>query len=465
MESGKKWAAFLVVTVGVLMSTLDGSMVNIALPKIMGEFNVPLTMVEWVVVLYLLTITASLLTFGRLADIFGLMPVNTIGLVAFTLASALCGLAKSSGQLILFRGFQGLGASMIMACGPAIVTAAFPEKERGRAMGFIGTVVAVGLTAGPGVGGLIMSQLTWRAIFYINIPLGALGAVISYRVLGAQEHRGRRVEFDWAGGALAALWLTCLLLGIERGSTHGWSGALPVSLLAASLAAFLLFVKVESGHRAPLVDPGLFKMRIFRHGIVGAVLLFVCHFTAFFLVPFHLVKVMALPIARVGLIMTASPLVHMVVSPLAGWVYDKIGSRIPTTVGMLVSGTALLLLSKTGPHTTQLSIALKLALLGMGAAMFQPANTTAVMNSVPGERLGTASGIVAAARNLGMVLGVSAAATLFDMGYSLVAKGGGLQDFHPELMDAFTAGWKSAFVFAAGLSVVGAVIAALRGRG
>jgi EmrB/QacA subfamily drug resistance transporter len=353
---------------------------------------------------------------------------------------------------------------MVMACGPAIITAAFPERERGRAMGFIGTVVAVGLTAGPGVGGLIMSKLSWRAIFYINIPLGIAGTAISHKVLREREARSAQARFDWAGGLLAAVCLAALLVGVESGG-EGWTHAAPLTLLAISMVAAFLFVRVEAGHPAPLVDPALFHLRIFRHGIAGAVVLFICHFTAYFLVPFHLVKVMRLPIARVGLIMTAAPLVHMVVSPLAGWLYDRIGSRIPCTCGMLASSAALLLLSGTGPDAAQWEVALKLAFLGLGASMFQPANTTAVMNSVPPQRLGSASSIVAASRNLGMVLGVSMAATFFDMGYAKVAGGGGLQDFRPGLMDAFVSGWHSAFWVAAGLGVVGALISASRGRG
>jgi len=178
-----KWVVFGLVATGIFMSTLDGSIVNIALPEIMDSFKVPMTIIEWVVAVYLLIGSALLLSFGRLSDIYGRRVIYSSGLIIFSCGSFFCGAAESAMILITARAFQGLGAALIMACTPAIIVDTFPLKERGRTLGMIGAVVASGLTAGPAIGALILEHFSWRMIFYINIPIGICAALAVFIIL------------------------------------------------------------------------------------------------------------------------------------------------------------------------------------------------------------------------------------------------------------------------------------------
>jgi len=179
----KKWLVFSLVAVAVFMSTLDGSIVNVALPVIMQDFNISMNTIEWVVVIYLLTVSALLLPFGSLSDIKGRRWVYCRGFLIFSVGSFFCGIADNSSWLIASRGFQGIGAAMLMACSPALVVDIFPTKERGKALGMVGTVVAAGLTTGPALGGFLIKTFSWNAIFYVNIPIGIVAGAVAFIVL------------------------------------------------------------------------------------------------------------------------------------------------------------------------------------------------------------------------------------------------------------------------------------------
>lgn len=444
------------------MSTVDGSILNVALPTIMDDLSAPLPAVQWVVMAYLVIIVTLLMSFGRLADIRGLMTINTSGLALFTGGSLLCALSPNVGSLIVFRGIQGLGASMIMACGPAILTRVFPSSELGRAMGLIGTVVGVGLTSGPGIGGLILSHYSWRFIFYINVPLGLASVLLSRKFIPREPADTVESNFDFFGGLLMALTLAGFLLAVSLGGQWGWNDPRTLANIGVALVFCPLFILWESRVSSPVVDLSLFKVRIFRMGLSAAVCLFVSHFISFFLMPFYLTKVLGRPVDRVGLLLMVAPLTSMVVSPISGWVSDKIGARLLTTAGMMVTSVGLIIASGFTDSTTDSKVALCMMIMGMGAALFQPANTSSIMRAIPSPRLGVASGLVAAARNLGMVTGVSLAGALFSLGFSPMGTTGNLTDYQPELLPAFLAGWKIAFLSGVIIALIGAVLTFLR---
>src|SRR5512138_595655 len=276
------WIAFSVVAVGTVMATLDGNIVNVALPTIGRELGAPVSRLQWIVNGYVLAITATLLVAGRLGDRLGQRRLYAGGLLLFTFGSALCGAAPGLGALVGARVLQALGASAMMAIGPAVLTASFPPTMRGRALGSIGTVVALGLTLGPPIGGLILSHLSWRWVFYVNVPVGIAGAAWALRIL-------------------------------PRGGGGG----------------------------GPLVDLAIFRIPTFTLGLVAGFLSYAAMFSQTFLTPFLLARVHGLPPGRLGLFLASVPVALSVSSPFAGWLADRFGARLLPVLGMIVLAGAL----------------------------------------------------------------------------------------------------------------------------
>ncbi|TLN28593.1 MFS transporter, partial [bacterium] len=204
IDYSKKWYVMAAVAMGVFLATIDGSIVNIALPTLVKALGEPLAVVEWVVLAYLLTVTTLMISMGRLADMIGKKPLYLIGFAGFTLGSALCGLSTSVGMLIAFRVFQAIGASMMMALGTAIVTEAFPVEERGKALGIVGMMVSIGVIAGPTIGGIILEHMTWNWLFFVNVPVGLIGIPMVLRFVPAIRPKGRQ-RFDYWGAILLLL--------------------------------------------------------------------------------------------------------------------------------------------------------------------------------------------------------------------------------------------------------------------
>lgn len=402
-----KWLVLATVMVGTIMGPLDASVVNIALPTLTQYFGVPVTTVEWVVLAYLLAISTLLLTFGRLGDMVGHKKLYMAGFVGFTLGSLACALSWNIWALIAFRAFQALGAGMLFAVGPAIITQTFPAQERGRALGFVGIAVAVGLALGPSVGGLIIATLGWRWLFLINLPIGVVVVAMASRYLKGERPTDQR--FDPLGAILSFTALFPLLLVLSKGEAWGWTSAAVIALLALFAASAVAFLLTELRVVQPVLDLRLFRVRLFSASVSSALASYVVTSSALFLMPFYLLRIRGFPIEQAGLLLTALPLTTGVIGPLSGALSDRIGSRLLSSTGLFLSTIAAASLSTLSLTTTMPGIMLRLGLLGLGMGMFQSPNSSAIMGSVPRNRLGIASGMVATARNVGMVLGVSVA--------------------------------------------------------
>jgi len=458
------WLIFLMVAIGIFMATLDGSIVNIALPSIMADFEVPLATIQWVPMIYLLTVTSLLLSFGRLSDIRGRRIVYSFGLLLFSFGSFFCGMAPSAHWLIGARFFQGLGAAMTMACTPALVVDTFPETERGRAIGLMGTVVASGLTAGPVLGGLLIHYFSWRAIFYINIPIGFLtSAGVFFLLKGSKADITRPETFDWPGAAILAILLSTLLMAITHAYDWGYFSILTLSLLAISILAAVFLLYVETRVRHPILSRSLFAIRLFSMPIVAAVILFVCLFTLVFLMPFYLIYPGGYPINAVGGIMASIFIALFVVSPFSGALYDRIGSRLLCTLAMALIAGALFSLSTIPAKASFFSIIWRLSLAGIGTAIFLPPNSTAAFSSVAPESRGVASATVAAARNLGMVLGVAIAGAIFNSVFFRLSNGLSLKEYQPALEGIFMDSFHFVMMGGGFIAILGMIIAFLRG--
>ena len=414
-ETANKWTVLAIVAVGVFMATLDASIVNISLPKISSSFHVPLSgAVEWVIIAYLLVIASSLLTLGRLADMLGRKLLWVLGLSFFVLGSALCGAAPSLLLLVAFRGVQGVGGGMIMAISPAMITRAFPASERGRALGLNAMVVAAGTSAGPTLGGLITQALTWRWIFYINLPIGIVGIIATLRLLAEpmRPSRGNQ-RFDPIGAMLLSAGLTGLTLGMTFGQEVGWRSIIIVGSFAAALILLTAFVINEKHVRQPIVDLSLLRNRLFSAAIVSSFLSFLALFAVVFLMPFYLEELLSLPPRQAGLLLTAVPLTISLVAPLSGWLSDRLGSRLLSSLGLAIGSAGLWSLSNLTARASAFDIVWPLVLTGFGQALFQAPNNNAIMGSVPENRQGLASGFLATVRVLGQASSVALTGAIF----------------------------------------------------
>ena len=460
----QNWLIFLMVAIGIFMATLDGSIVNIALPSIMADLGVPLATIQWVTMIYLLTVTSLLLSFGRLSDIQGRRMVYSLGLCLFSFGSFFCGIAPSAHWLIGARFFQGLGAAMTMACTPALIVDTFPETERGRAIGMMGAVVASGLTAGPVLGGLLIYYFSWRSIFYINVPIGLLTAAgVFFLLKGSKADITRQETFDWPGAVLLAILLGSLLMGITHAYDWGYFSLPTLSLIAISILAAACLIYVETRVKHPILSRSLFAIRLFSMPIIAAVILFVCLFALVFLMPFYLIHPGGYPVNVVGGIMACIFVSLFVVSPFSGALYDRIGSRLLCTLAMAIISCSLFSLSTIPANASFFSIIWRLSLAGIGTALFLPPNSAAAFSAVSPESRGVASATVAAARNLGMVLGVAIAGAIFNSVFFTLSNGLSLKEYHPSLEEIFMESFHIVMLAGGFIAILGMIIAFLRG--
>jgi EmrB/QacA subfamily drug resistance transporter len=458
-----KWVVFVLTAFGVFMSTLDGSVVNIALPAILDDFEARLSVVEWVVMIYLLTVTAFLLGAGRLSDIYGRRRIYITGLLLFSLSSLLCGLSPNVYFLIFSRMIQGFSSAMIMACTPALLVAAFPVSERGKIFGINSMVVACGLTAGPAIGGLLIEISSWRLIFYLNVPIGIIAAVGSYFVMKPYDKSESEAEFDLRGTIYAALGTGLFLVAVTHGYEWGFGSFKFAGSLAAGICLIALFLKKEKHAKDPVLNLRIFKSRMLSISALSGVLLFMILFVIIFLMPFFLMKPMGLDSKTSGYILMVPFAFLFFVSPVSGNLSDYFGSRILCTIGLFIITCGVLLFTTLTPDSSIIDICLRLSLIGIGTSVFISPNSAAIMSSIPQDLKGTGGAIMATSRNLGMVLGIASAGALFNFVFHNITANGSLNNYSPEMEEAFMAAFKFTIQATAVLAASATVITALRG--
>lgn len=460
-----RWLVVSTVCVGAFLGQLDASIATLVLPTLEEVFRAQTAAVEWVAIAYLLTLAALVVTFGRLADMTGRKLLYNSGFVVFILGSALCGLAPSLGLLICFRVLQAVGAAMLQANSVAIITAAVPRRELGRAIGVQGAAQAVGLSIGPSVGGFLIGALGWQWVFYIAVPFGLIGTAMAWLILPqtSRSDEPRRVteRFDWWGAATFSAAVALSLLALTFGNSWGWTSPRLLGCLAAAIGAMAVFLTIEKRVGFPLVDLRLFDNRVFSAGIVSGLLSYAVLFGALFLVPFFLQRVDGFTPERTGLLLTVIPLAIAVLAPISGLMTDRIGSRMPTVTGMALAAVALVAFTVDARAPIAVVVAL-LALFGVGLGFFTPPNNSAIMGSAPRNRLGVAGGVLNMTRSLGTSLGVAATGAVLALSLTAI-EGHHVQSTLEVPAGVLFTGFRDCLVFLAGLAVVAGAIAALRG--
>lgn len=445
-----KWGVLVAIGTGSLMSALDASVVNTILPVLRDTFKSDIVTIEWVVTVYLLVLSALLLTFGRLGDLRGHKRVYLWGFGVFAASSALCGIAWSPAALIVFRAFQAIGGAMLASNAPAIITSNFPPEMRGRAFGMVSTMTYLGLTIGPSLGGWLTHAFGWRLVFYINIPVGALAMGLSLHYISQDVPAEQKQRFDLPGAALYLVGLTALLLGLNQGADLGWTSPVVVGLIVGALLLMVGFILIERRTPAPMLDLSLFKQRLFSTATASAILNYVCVYSITFLMPFYLIQGRGLNPAQAGLLLTAQPVLMAIMAPLSGALSDRFGSRSLGMVGMGVLAGGLFFLSRIDATIAWWVVASGLAIAGIGTGTFIAPNTSALMGSAPQKRQGVASGVLATARNFGMVLGIGLAGAILT---TRLAQG---------TDSALFEGVALGFLVAAGVAVIGVGMSAAK---
>jgi EmrB/QacA subfamily drug resistance transporter len=460
----KKLPIFFVVAVGVFMSTLDSSMVNIALPSIMHEFHSSLYSTEWVVMAYLLMITVSLLFWGHLGDRCGRRKIYALGMLIFGVGSFLCGISPNIYLLIGCRLFQASGASMMMASGPALIRESFPSARLGRNLGLIGIAVSLGLMTGPSIGGFLIEYQSWRAIFFVTAPIGLVFFLFAVNVLPGSSGPAVQEKFDTIGSLAWAASATIGLFALADPSST-WENPLFSLIAVIGLILFILFIRHETRIANPLFPLHLLHKRFFSIAVICAMLSFSILFTVTILTPFYLDRILGLSASRIGMIMMAIPVSVLAVAPAAGWLSDHVGARYLTTAGLLTSTVSLFLLTGLNTETTPIEVAWRLVLLGGGQAMFLAPNSASVLANVESYHTGVSAGLLATARNFGMLLGVAQAGTIFSYFYRKHSDGLDLKDFTAVHSQSFMSALEVTFLTAGAIGVVGVILSWLRGKG
>jgi len=454
-----KWLILAAVMLGAFMGPVDASIVNTVLPDITGYFKTDISIAQWVPTVYLLTISCLILLYGRLGDMVGYKKIFLAGLASFVVASILCGSSQSIWMLIVFRGLQGLAAGLLMAVGYAIIVAAFPPFERGRAMGIYAVSIAAGLGLGPTFGGLIAQYLSWHYVFFINVPIGIAALVWGSRVIPRSTTKpGQRL--DVAGALTALVFLSSLLLYANQGESWGWASPRSLALVGTAVVFGALFFWIERTSEQPMLNLALFKNRRFSFASISTLLSFVALYAIVFLTPFYLTFVLHFSILKVGLALIASPLATMFVAPVSGAMSDRFGTRVFAVSGMCIGAVGLYLMSGLNASDNVWDVVWRLVIIGIGLGMFQSPNNSEIMGSVPPWHLGIASGIIAAMRNVGMVLGIAiSGAVLYNLAPVTASTHPG--SFTPQEIQEFLRGLHWAFITGAAIAAIAALTSLL----
>ncbi len=455
-----KWVILFTVLMVTFMATLDGSIVNVALPVMTNALNVTSASIQLVVTSYLIIISATILLFGRLGDMIGKSKVFMFGIGLFTLGSLLCGITSTFSILVLSRVIQAIGAAGTMANSQGIITEVFPPNERGRALGINGTFVALGSLLGPAVGGFILDVGKWEYIFLINVPIGIITLFFGFELL-PKTNKTIKEKLDGFGAILFVFAIVPLFVALGKGQEIGFTHPMILTSFAVSIIAFIIFIMVERRQENPLLQLEIFKNKLFSLSIFCAFLSFIAIFCSNIIQPFYLQEAMGFSPSTAGLVLMTYPLVISVIAPVSGYLSDKFGSEILTLIGLSLTSLGLFLMSSLTDYSSIISMVVFTAVMALGNGLFQAPNNSLVMSTVPRDKLGIAGSVNALTRNLGMICGIALSTIILynRMSYKI---GYHVTDFVVGRNDVFIYGMRIVYITAAVICLVGVVLTSSR---
>ena len=452
-SENRKWWTLGAVAVGLFMIMLDNTVVNVAVPSIQRDLGVGLSELQWIVTGYALSFAALMLTGGKLADMLGRRRIFVIGIVIFTIASLFCGLAESGESLIAWRIVQGVGAALMNPATLAIISATFPPRQRGMAIGIWAGVSALALAIGPLVGGLLTEHLSWSWVFFVNVPVGVLGVAASYLLIDESRDMSEEQRLDLAGLVTSGLGLFALTYGLIEANTYGWSSARIVGSFVAAAVLLGSFVILELRQRVPMLDLTLFRNGTFAGANVVILMVGLAMFGVFFFVSLYMQNILGFSAVQAGAAFLPMTVLIILVAPIAGKLSDRIGSRWLMTGGMTLLGIQLLYYSTLGTTANFWDLLPALLIGGVGMSLTMTPSAAAIIGSVPTDKAGVGSAVMNSMRQVGGSIGVAL------IGAIIAAKVGDQRS--PE---AFVDGFSTALLVASGFAFVGAIVAAVTVR-
>jgi EmrB/QacA subfamily drug resistance transporter len=422
----RKWITLGITSIATFMGTLNSTIVNVALPVMSQELKASINTIQWVVSSYLLTTVILLLVWGKISDIYGKKYIFASGTLVFTLGSALCGLSHTLVMLTAARIIQAVGTSAMFSLSMAIVSGVFPSTERGKALGVVGTMVAIGTIAGSSLGGILVSAFGWPSIFMVNVPIGIVGSILAIIFIPEVFERQENKAFDLKGTVFFSLFIILLFTGLLLAQQGVLSVSYLILAIVIATVCLTIFVKVEVRAKNPLLNLELFREKEFMWGLIAAYFSFIVLNSTMLFIPFYLQDILKFRTLTSGLILSVYPISMGIVAPVSGWLSDRITHRPLTVMGMAVTAVAMILLSMLGQKSSTLEVVILLAVLGSGLAIFQSPNNARVMGSVPQNQLGIASGANALFRYIGLVSGSTFSMIIFSFSSKInISKLGG----------------------------------------
>jgi len=451
-EENRKWWTLGAVAFGLFMIMLDNTVVFVALSSIQSDLHISQSELEWVVSGYALTFAVLMLTGGKLADMFGRRRIFIVGLAIFTASSLACGLATGAGFLIGARVVQGVGAALMNPATLSIIVATFPPRQRGTAIGIWVGVSAMALAIGPLIGGILTEQINWSWIFFINVPVGIAGIIVSRLVITESRDESEEQRLDLPGLLSSAIGLFGLTYALIEGNNYGWSSGRILASFAVAAIGLVSFVVLEHRQRVPMLDLSLFKNSTFAGANLTMLLVALAMFGVFFFNSLYLGQVLGYSPIQTGAAFLPLTVLIVFVAPLAGRFSDKIGSRWLMGAGLVLLSGSLLSFSTLGVDSSFWDIVPGLVLGGFGMSLAMTPTTAAAMGSVPVDKAGVGSAVLNSMRQVGGSLGIAL------MG-AIVAASVSVLPTSPEYPDQFVEGYHNALHVAAAIAIVGAIVA------
>lgn len=453
VDYSRKWLVMTAVGLATFLETIDSSAVSLALPTLVKTFRVDFALVQWVMLAFVLSQATLMLVMGRLGDTFGKKPIFLSGLVIAAVGAALCGFAPTLPWLIALRVLQAVGVAMAMALSFGIVAEAFPPGERGMALGTIGSIVSMGTVIGPVVGGLILDALSWRWLFFLNLPFALLSLPIGLRAI-PHLRQGSGGRFDYVGSLLFFISLLAFLLATTFGQRLGFTEPRILLLLGLAALFLLVFIYVEGRVVAPVVDLKLFVNQQFGLNMLQRYLSFVMFVSVSLLLPFYLQTMLGHTPRAAGLLLVVIPIAFGTIAPVAGSLSDRLGARPVTALGLLLLFLGALSISRLTGQSSTVSYILHVLPFGLGMGIFQSPNNSVIMSLAPKERWGMASSLLSVVRTLGRSSGIAILGAFWASRVLVYAGSSHSGDATTAPIPAQVAGFQEAFLVVAGFALI-----------
>jgi EmrB/QacA subfamily drug resistance transporter len=464
-DDNRKWWTLGAMCFALFMVMLDNTVVNVALPSIQRDLHAQLSALEWVINGYTLTFAVLIATGGRLGDIFGRRLMFLAGVVIFAITSATAGLAQDPAMLIGSRAIQGIGAALMMPATLSIITHAFPATERGKAIGTWAGVSALALSIGPVIGGFLTEYVSWRAIFFINLPV-AVGAVIA-TIFAVTESRDDSVDrrVDYPGVVALTGSLTAIVLALIEGNSWGWGSTQILALLIGGAVGLAAFVAIELRVSAPMVEFGLFRTRQFIGSNLIAFIITFAMMGTFFFMALYMQDILGFSALEAGVRFLPTTVVIAVIAPISGRLADRLGPATPMSAGLAVLAVSMFMFAGIDTATTYAGLLIPFILMGIGIALVMSPMSTAAMNAVSVQKSGVASGVLQMSRMIGASVGVAATGAIFQAQLGSGFDPATLATAPEQARAVFVDALGSAMLLAAFVVVAGLVVSLLLVRG